>query len=430
MNIAIDESMIPYAEKIMNGEYDIPGLELSDGATVLDIGACCGEFTAWALERWPTCKVIAYEPNPEALKYLYENFQDNDRVNIVPKAVSRSKSGSLSKGKNNLGECSFRDIGDGVDCIAELPESEFVKIDVEGMEVEVLDILKRSSSVRGIAIEFHSKDLGNKCLERIGGAVPTELGTGIIKARFSTGGVPEVTIHSSGDVKQYDPSKTGAGVFIGVPIHYQPTSAFMLSCMALKDTLPSARWRVLQGDSHPDRARHRIIADFLESDCDYLVFIDADLKFEARQIESLVKRSRDIICGFYAKKTPGPPEWVGNAINPTPDEDGLVVMREAGTGCLVIHRRVFEAIIRAYPELRYQADPNGKRTEWAVCQSGVFWDPNAKRRRWLSEDWALCWRARSVGFTIYGDPDVVCIHEGSCFFPTEPGDAKKEDAKE
>lgn len=212
------------------------------------------------------------------------------------------------------------------------------------------------------------------------------------------------------------------GVYVGIPIHYNPTANFSISCMMLQRKAGGATWKFHVGDSHPDRARNVIARLFLESNCDRLLFLDADLKFDAEEIVRLCSHDVDIACGFYPLKKPGPAVWVGNALDDTPNDKGLIRMREAGTGCLVIHRRVFEAMRTAYPEISYHADPKGEYEEWDFFRSGVYYDPMAKRRRWLSEDWAFCRMARECGFEIYGDKSVACYHEGSCLYPTEQSD--------
>lgn len=446
MSIVVHKSMVPHYHKIMRGEYDIPGLELPENATVLDIGACCGEFTEWALNRWPTCNVIAYEPNPEALAFLKKNFGQNDRVTIINKAVwPTGDDVKMCQGMNNTGEAAFVSLAGSeqdterhffAGVVNELPPADFVKIDAEGAEEGILGLVDMDQA-KGIALEWHGAHNFYMCLGFLGGDKETVLAEhvperGILTWTPNQGPVirgpllPLPLVQNDGA-----PLPITSKLYIAIPVHYQPIAAFQMSCMNLQQHTPGAHWEFLVGDAHPDRARHRLVKMFLDSDKEYLLFLDADLKFEAKQILSLLDRQKDMIVGFYAKKSIGPAQWVGNADNPNPDAEGLVTMKEAATGCMLIHRRVIEAIIAKHPELTYQADPDGVNTEWAVFQSGVFEDKdiNPPRRRWLSEDWAFSWRARECGFTIYGDPGVVCLHQGVCMFPTEPSKEVKEDAK-
>lgn len=174
-------------------------------------------------------------------------------------------------------------------------------------------------------------------------------------------------------------------------------------------------WHI--GDSHPDRARNRIVKKFLDSGREWLLFLDADLKFNPNDILKLYSHGKDIMCGFYARKQIGPARWVANALTNEKTPEGFQVLREAGTGCMLINRKVIDAIIKAYPETQYTTDPKGDETEWAVFASGPVYDAEVGRRRWLSEDWLFCHRARACGFDILGDTSVILLHEGPVMYP-------------
>lgn len=218
---------------------------------------------------------------------------------------------------------------------------------------------------------------------------------------------------------------TGKDYYFGIPVHYSPTTAFSVSMIHLKMMYPDAEYHWLQGDSHPDRARNRIASQFVESGRKYLIFLDADLKFHPDGIKRLIEHDKPIMAGFYAKKIMGPPQWCANALTEERTKEGFYLLRETGTGCLLIHKDVFTAMREAYPQLKYTCDPDGKKEEYDYFSSGVYYDSIKRRRRWLSEDWAFCWMATDCGFEILGDPDVVLLHEGTVFFPTLP-EAKNE----
>lgn len=195
-------------ELVLGGEYDIPGLDLPENALVLDIGACDGAFTLWALKRWPTCIVHAYEPNPQAcLNWIanvlpiargrarlhtvavHRNLQSHLRLNtlmrrrstaaldlwreLVPCAgaetsfVGTACKAQLWPGPNNQGEASTTNRwGTHADPIlvpaidpATLPHSAFAKIDTEGAEVEIITNMPRPT--HGIGLEWHSKEDAN-----------------------------------------------------------------------------------------------------------------------------------------------------------------------------------------------------------------------------------------------------------------------------
>jgi len=164
VDMVCPEAMRPHVQRVMDGEYDVP--QLADSvATVLDIGANVGGFSLWANRRWPDAKITAYEPAAENVKLWAENCKGLNGANLVVAAVT-NKPGPLPlyRGKNNCGEHSLADIGEqdlssseSVNAVPpnSLPSADFVKIDTEGCEVEILKDLNLEST-KAIACEWHS----------------------------------------------------------------------------------------------------------------------------------------------------------------------------------------------------------------------------------------------------------------------------------
>lgn len=143
---------------VLNGSYDVP---VDNPEIVLDIGANVGCFAAWAHQRWPNAKVIAYEPHPKNVELLRENapFAEIHAAAVRELGVPSL----LREGGPNLGCSSFTDLGlqsdrvISVDCEAasSLPAADVVKIDTEGEEVPILEHLDLSRA-RAVMFEWHS----------------------------------------------------------------------------------------------------------------------------------------------------------------------------------------------------------------------------------------------------------------------------------
>ena len=56
------------------------------------------------------------------------------------------------------------------------------------------------------------------------------------------------------------------------------------------------------GDSLVSRARNRIVARFLMSDCTHLLFLDTDLIFSPEHVERLISHGLPFLIGLYPKK--------------------------------------------------------------------------------------------------------------------------------
>ncbi len=78
---------------------------------------------------------------------------------------------------------------------------------------------------------------------------------------------------------------------------------------------------------HVDDGRNGIVRDFLLSDCTDLVFIDADVAWQADDLLKLIKYDRDVVAGVYPKRATHDlefPVWVEPGAVLQADSDGLV----------------------------------------------------------------------------------------------------------
>lgn len=201
-------------------------------------------------------------------------------------------------------------------------------------------------------------------------------------------------------------------LMVGLPIYGAAHPLFIQGLIALTAQPPcKVTFQFNTWNSLVSLARNQIAAEFLASDCTHLLFIDADIGFEARHVAQLLARDLDIVGGLYPYKKAGPAEYVSNALEqPTPEADGLQELKYLGTGFLLIKRRVFEILREQFPALEYVSDYQ-RRIEHD------FFSVEVKQRRHLSEDWSFCERARACGFKIFGDTRVKLKHAGSAIYP-------------
>jgi hypothetical protein len=166
------------------------------------------------------------------------------------------------------------------------------------------------------------------------------------------------------------------------------------------------------------RARNNMAQEFLASNADFCLCIDADIGFRPegvqRVVAAAVANPDAIICAPYALKQEKT-AWCVNCLpgKEADPETGLQEVRNAGTGFMLIPRRVFEAMIVAHPEIEYDEDLSNDRgkTRWDFFSMGVV------DRNYLTEDWYFCHRARALGFRILADVGVELRHEGMISFP-------------
>jgi FkbM family methyltransferase len=141
---------------------------------IVDCGAHVGFATAWFLGRHPGCRILAFEPEPDALALLRGNAaaQGWERIRIVGAAVMAAPGNvafyvdpdrpahpmaSLLPERMH----GHRIKVPAVRLADELPHDggiDLLKMDVEGAEAALLEDLARSGQlgrIRNIAAEFH-----------------------------------------------------------------------------------------------------------------------------------------------------------------------------------------------------------------------------------------------------------------------------------
>ncbi len=153
-------------------------MTLQDNWTIIDIGAGLGDFTAYAAQRSPHGRVLAYEPFPESFALLQQNVALNKLSNVAasPCAIA-ARPGSLALNVG-LGEAVQHSTTQaGVHTIEVqaitlqqvfdehgLERCDFLKMDIEGGEYAILqgvdaNLLKR---VQRIALEYHDNTPAGK----------------------------------------------------------------------------------------------------------------------------------------------------------------------------------------------------------------------------------------------------------------------------
>lgn len=153
---------------------------------------------------------------------------------------------------------------------------------------------------------------------------------------------------------------------------------------------------------------------FMDGDFKYLMFIDSDISFDPAFINKLREYNKPIIGGVYLKKKL-PYEPVYNRDLAFDPQSGLSIMREIGTGFMMIRRDVFAAIRAMNPEHDYKPDddqPQASKNYHDWFRVGV------KNGRYLSEDYFFCQNALDLGIPTFLDKSMLVVHHGQMQFPS------------
>lgn len=206
-------------------------------------------------------------------------------------------------------------------------------------------------------------------------------------------------------------SKQMARIFVGMPVIGGYYPQMVNSLLRLQQENPGGHHFVFKtyfNESMISRARSKLATEFLESDCEYLLFIDADLEFPADAVDRLIRHDRDIVAAPYSVKNI-PARWALAFEEQPTYVAGLLKVRSVPAGFTLIKRRVFEALVG--PDLVFQEEADD-RSYYAFYLPYLVTREDG-RRVFLSEDFAFCRRAADKGFEIHCDFDVRLNHWGT-----------------
>lgn len=207
----------------------------------------------------------------------------------------------------------------------------------------------------------------------------------------------------------------------------------------------------LYNESLITRARNYAADEFMRSDSTHMLFIDADIAFNPKDVITMLALSDhedpdnpyDILAGPYPKKNiswekvrdavnKGYGEenaeelsnFVGEyVINPIEGRSTLDLTKpqevlEVGTGFMLIKRSTFELFQKHYPEQSYK--PDHKRTEHFDGSREIFayFDTPIcpETKRYLSEDYMFCQWIRKAGGSVWLCPWISLKHVGTYIF--------------
>jgi hypothetical protein len=162
--------------------------------------------------------------------------------------------------------------------------------------------------------------------------------------------------------------------------------------------------------------RNVLTAMFLESGMDYQLFVDADMEFEPDVVGRMIVAQKDVICVPYRKKTQDQSikfsvEFQDHQ-NINIDQKGLVELTKGPAGLTLIHRRVYERLMKDLPHLKIKQKEI--ISEEANNYFYNFWDTTFdKNGMWWGEDVHFSNLIKGAGFKLYGVADGETTHIGN-----------------
>ena len=197
------------------------------------------------------------------------------------------------------------------------------------------------------------------------------------------------------------------------------------------------------------RARNYLVDEFLRSGMTHLLFIDADIHYDPRDVIALLALKKDVIGGPYPKKsikwgsviegvkknpniTPAELEKVAGdfVFNPVPGTEKFSIgepipVLEIGTGYMLIKREVFGQLKDKFPGIEYKPDHVGQENFDGSRMIHAYFDTVIDTKdsyigggsmRYLSEDYMFCQMWRKIGGEIWLCPWMKTHHIGTYAF--------------
>ena len=157
-------------------------------------------------------------------------------------------------------------------------------------------------------------------------------------------------------------------------------------------------------------ARAEIVAHFLASDAEMLVFVDADVAWEAGALINLVDYPVDFVSGIYPMRK-DPIEysvaWDESKAELWADENGLLDVDAVPAGFMKMSRVMLEQMTEHYrADLEHYSKnaPDNK----VVALFDPYWEVDKK----FGEDYSFCKRWKAIGGKVLIDPDITMAHVG------------------
>jgi hypothetical protein len=160
-------------------------------------------------------------------------------------------------------------------------------------------------------------------------------------------------------------------VFVATPAYNSPVStSYMGSVLSLPQAGVAVEWLSVD-DSLVSRARNTLVAKFLESRAEPLLFVDADFGFDPLQIVAMLNFGQEFVAGVAPVKDyfPDGLRYAATTCT-TPERDAsgrFITAERVGGSLMLLKRTVFEQMIAAYPGTRHTYDFVSRKGENLDC---------------------------------------------------------------
>jgi len=197
-------------------------------------------------------------------------------------------------------------------------------------------------------------------------------------------------------------------ILVAVPVYDGKLFVEGVKCLLNEQAVAAANGdellvRFLPSCSHPAMGRNQLAHDFLESDADRLVFLDADISYEPGSIVRIAHHPVDFVGGAYRYKFETenyPVGWL-DAPELWANEHGLLAVNALPGGFLSLSRKVFDDFRNFHGDRTFEHFGHEM-----YCYFSMPW----ANGRMNGEDSFFCYEYQQAGGTVHLDPELSLTH--------------------
>jgi hypothetical protein len=222
-------------------------------------------------------------------------------------------------------------------------------------------------------------------------------------------------------------------IFIAMPCYDSVKINTMLSIFQLIQKLGQAKIEVgINTMKSPliHQARNYLSSVFLTTDYTHLLFVDSDVEFAPEAVLRMIVADKDIVCTPYRVKDEGVENHRYTVKFKDPKNvpilpGGLVEIEAGPTGIMLIHRRVFEKIIKNRPDLKIKNRANQLESDKSHDFYYNFFDFAFEEGYTWGEDVSFCKLARKNDLQLFANIESMTSHRGEYSWVGRFGDILK-----
>jgi len=202
-------------------------------------------------------------------------------------------------------------------------------------------------------------------------------------------------------------------VFIGIPCYDDIKTATADSLFHLGQTLAAnaiGSSLMFAKSPYVGKCRNMLVSNFLKTKGEYLLFVDADVEFYPEAVMKMINSKKKVVCTLYRTKkldlVVEYPIVLDDKETLLVDDNDMMKIKVGPAGLMLIHRSIFETLIKKHPELKIKNDKDDP-------DMYDFFNSVFKDGYWYGEDVSFCHMLTKLGIDIYANIGSETVHHGN-----------------